>query len=603
MANRPLYNGTARVGVDNNQGSPLTNGFVFRAKVGSAPNAGDEAIANSPFQAKAGDALTIFYDIRKYGAGVEVDTPNFAQLLVLSTLSGTAAFDSGDLIGGALPLTGSFNVTISEVGTYEIRLVMRLDGATGANSWSADSDGAFSRGAAVGIVRLAYADKGRLRYGTDLTAITLTERENALPAKLAIKMNAGLTATEEALRVALDFLHSRRTGSLDTATTSVRQRRNGTAMVDSAVSVSNPTAMDAQTDIRVNQINYPTLVDTLYDVLSVVGNVSNLHTNNTPEYAALADPAEASGAWMHFTGAGAGLALIDFQTVAKLAGYTANANATIENTHAQDSDTYAEDGAKVPTGPETADYVATAQNMTVKSGRILNSRGEPLGGIFISTQVVYEPSGSVRDSWGIDNAVFKTLANGWQDQSRVVQVVTPPAGVHRLMASGYFPAGTLSTPATREVFATRTEQGAPGAPPDLAKGRNWIAPASFFRAVVVVPPVVPEGLLVDFSVHVFNKSVEIDADLLPVCRVFKSRQGFETAAFATPVLTKRAGTTGIYDGSFTPSLLADKSIPEIYEVSASATVLGFPKTFGDALIAVAKNRHDKYAFNPTGLEK
>lgn len=586
MANRPLYNGTARLGVDNNVAEPLLNRFTFRVKVGAAPDPANENIDNTTFQAKAGVAVTIHYDIRKFGSGAEADTPTEAFIRIFGEGLANVASSPDLVAGGALPRTGTFVFTPANSGTFWVLLEMRRIIA-GVTQWAADNNdlAVFVAGT---MTRRFTADKGRLRAGVGVNALTITERGNPIVDPFAVRMNAAQTATEESVRYNVTMSHDPQVQRA----LAVRNRRNGLITLDAVAAPSPSTAAFTQ-DFKVNQLNYPTLASQLYDAVLFISEASLIHTGNTPQYSGLGDPASASGAWTHFTDVGAGLTLESFQSVARLASHTVNSLVTIDNTFADFSDEYTEDANGFPTGTENIEYVATDKNMTVKVVGVKNARGEPLGGIFVTINVVHEASGAVRDTWGIDNSTYRTNALGHQSAPKVVTVSTPPGGLHKIDASAYFPSGSFSVPASRELLATRIEQGSPGVPAaDASKGKNWIPPASFFVANVVVAPVVKAGQLVNFIIHIFNKIPEIDADVIPVCKVYKSLAGDEAPPFDVPVLTKRAGTTGIYDGSFTPSTLANPAVPEIYEVAVGATVISFTKVYSAAVMAVELNNHE-----------
>lgn len=53
--------------------------------------------------------------------------------------------------------------------------------------------------------------------------------------------------------------------------------------------------------------------------------------------------------------------------------------------------------------------------------------------------------------------------------------------------------------------------------------------------------------------------------------------------FASPVLTKRAATTGVYDGAFTPDAVTPGALADTYEIALAVAVGGFTKRYGDAI--------------------
>lgn len=597
MAVRPLYNGTARVQADNNPAAqPTLNRYTFRVRVGAAPDTANEDISNTTFEAKAGTTLTLHYDIRKFGDGPGLDDPDEARIRIYrdddsnDARTGAVA-ESADLIGdNALPRTGTFDFTPTESGTYRIQLEMQQgNGNFGATSsdWRIISDGFFNRGGISSITRVISQDKGRLRFGHDISTVGVTERGSAAPSVFALTMNSGGTDLEEAVRV--DVTQDK-TQNKQTATEvyKIKQRRNvgGTIDVNDTGTILSGT--QHRTENKVGLLRYPVNnADTVYDVVVKVESNSALHANNTRQYDALGGQA-ASGTWVYFTGAGAGLTLTDFQTVTKTASFTVNPGGSIENVFVKKASTYSEDGSQIPVGSEDFSFIATADNMNVKCGRVLNARGQVLRGIFVHCTVVHEGSGSTRDSWGVNDANFKTLANGWVDEPRTVVVSTPPAGVHRITATAYFPGSAFGPPELREFSLVRTESGSPSS---ASAGKDWIAPATFARSECLIDQVVKAGSPVPFVFAVFDKDpdesiVFRDADSVPACKVYKKTSTGELLLFASPALTKRAGTIGLYDGTFTPSAITAGGAPEAYEVLADVTVGSFKRRYGESLMAI-----------------
>jgi hypothetical protein len=587
VAVRPLYNGSARVGVDNGQAGGLRNAFVFRAST-AAIDTGVETVANATFEAEAGQSITLNYDIRKFGDALEQGTPTFAVIRVYNDDDNNdartgAVAESADLIGGnVLPRTGAFNFTPGTAGTYRVQLEMQKDnGDFGATSddWRAQSDGNFQRGALANPTQAFARDKGRIRAGLRVLAGVVTRQDGSpAPTVFAFTMNAAGTAAEEGVQATITFSHD---SNKTTANEIYRLSavRDGTNTVDVTTDSVRIAATQHRITRTITQIVYPVLGPQLYDGRVTVENASALHANNTRQYDALGGQA-ANGGWTYFTGATAPMTLIDYRTAERQDAYTVNSSGSIEDIHCAFSDEYAEDGAQIPTSTERADYVATDKNMTVKSGRVLNARGEPLRGLFLASSVVHEASGVGRDSWGQDATAFKTLANGWQDDARVVVVSTPPAGVHKVTAEAYFPSGTLATPASRQFYATRIEDGAPASVDD---GKNWIAPASFSNAILVIRQVNKGGVVVALTVKVYNKDAAIDADAIPTCQVFKNRSA---VVHASPVLTKRPDVTGVYDGEFTPDAVSS-GVADTYEIAITVAVSGFTRRYGDAIDVVA----------------
>lgn len=215
MAVRPLYNGSARVAVDNGQAGALRVAFAFRVST-AAIDPGVETIANSTFEAEAGVGIVLNWDVRKFGDGVEVGTPDFAIIRVFldddsnDGRTGEEA-NSGDLINAALPLTGTYTFTPTKSGTYRIALEMQKDNAdfgAASDDWRALSDGSFQRGGIAGPTQASAQDKGRLRYGAQVTAYEVTKQDGAAaPNPFAFVMNAGGTAAAEGARITTTQSH------------------------------------------------------------------------------------------------------------------------------------------------------------------------------------------------------------------------------------------------------------------------------------------------------------------------------------------------------------------------------------------------------------
>jgi hypothetical protein len=593
MANRPLYNGSARAIADNNPVGEATRvSFNFRASVG-AIDTGVETVGNATFEAEAGQAIVLNYDIRKYGGGVELDTPTTAVIRIFpdddsNDVRTGAVFESSDLIGGnALPRSGTVSFTPATAGTFRVQLEMQQGngnfGAT-ADDWRIISDGSFQRGGLSSVTRAVAQDKGRLRAGLQVTAHTVKTQADADPASgvFAFTMNAAGTASEESVRVTWTLSHdSNKTSATETYRTSAR--RSGTSTIDTFNATSRISASQHRAERKVSLLNYPTAASQLYDSVLTVENDSALHANNTRQYDGLGGQS-ASGKWTYFTVASAPLNRSDFRTVEKASSYTTNTGGSVENIFCDRADEYTEDANKVPSGTENEEFIATDTNMTVKSGRVLNARGEPLRGVFVVTTVRHESSGVQRDQWGTDSASTKTLANGWQDDAHVVTVSTPPSGTHSVEAVAYFPAGTSGSPASREFYASRMEQGTPN-PGEVHKGKKWPAAASFSIAHVALFEVVHGGAACNFTVRVFDKESPVAADTTPTCRIVKAHGNY-AAPFATPVLTPRAGQTGVYEGSFTPDAVA-AGARVAYEIFVTATVRGFTRVYWNDLMALA----------------
>lgn len=593
MANRPLYNGSARIVADNNPaGEPTRVSFNFRASVGSI-DTGVETIGNATFEAEAGQAIVLNWSVRKYGGGVELDTPTSARIRIFSDDDSNdsrtgAVFESADLINGAaLPLSGSVSFTPATAGTFRIQLEMEQGGGNfgaTADDWRIISDGLFNRGGLSTITRAAAQDKGRLRAGLQVTAHLVKTQADLDPASgiFAFTMNAAGTASEESVRSTWTLSRdSNKTTSTETYRTSAR--RNGTSTIDTFNATTRISSSQHRAERKVNLLNYPTAASQLYDAVLTIENDAALHTNNTRQYDGLGGQS-ASGKWTYFTSATAPLTLVDFRTAERVSSYTTNTGGSVENIWCDRSDEYSEDANQIPTGAENEEFIATDTNMTVKSGRVLNARGEPLRGIFLTTTVRHEQSGVSRDQWGTDSSTFKTLANGWQDEAHVVTVATPPSGTHTVEAVAYFPSGTFGSPASREFSATRLEQGTPD-PGEVHKGKKWPAAASFSIAHVAAMEVTHGGVVSNFVVRVFDKDQPVAPDATPTCRIIKGH-GIYAVPFVSPVLTPRAGQTGVFEGSFTPDVATDgERVP--YEIFVTATVRGFTRVYWNDVIAIS----------------
>lgn len=620
MASRPLYNGAARACTDNNLGGALLNEFCIRAQVGAALGTGSDAIANTTFEAKAGGALTIHYDVRKFGAGLEADTPTEGRVFVfladdLNDAVAGAALDSGDVVAGnALPRVGSFTFTPSQSGTYRLACWMRRVGTPSTKDWAAHSDGAASFGALADQKRAIFQDKGRLRYGHDLNSVTVTERGAAAPAKFAVTMNAVETALQESVRIESVQSHSQNKIVAGVHTYQFKQRRNGGATIDVNVETTIQNATTHRTEVVVDRLSFPNEgVNQGYDVVVAVEELSLLHLNNTPQYSGLGGQA-ADGAWVYFTAAGAGLTLTDYKTVTKLASHNVDAGGSIENVGAYSAALYAEDANGIPTIAEKFSFIFTDDNMTVKMGRVLNSRAEPLAGIFVVGQCVHEASGQNLITWGNNDAGFKTRPNGWQLASRTIQVTTPPAGIYKLIANAIFPGTAFGTPAARTFAAERIESGSPAA---VGSGKDWIAPASFSTAWHAIPDPAQGGQAHVVTLTVFDKAANGDivyrnADVIPVIGVWKrNRTTYAMEAHSAPAATAIA--TGQYIFTIVPDVV-ELGARDIYQIAADVTVGSFKRRWVEDVTVYAFNHashnHDGQAssktktfFDPTGLFK
>lgn len=593
MATRPLFNGATRVMVDNNAIPALLNEFCFRAQVGSAPNGSTNTIGNITFQATAGSPLTIYYDIRKNGGGVQQDTPTEGRVFVFNTddsndAVGGAVLDSGDLIAGAsLNISGNFVFTPTQSGTYRLTCWFRRVGTPSTKDWSAHADGGASFGALSDPRRASAQDKGRLRFGHSILTTGITERGSASPAKFAVTMNTAGTALQEAVRADVTQSATQNKQVAGVNTYKVKQRRNGTSTIDVNVETTIQSGTAHRTETVVDRLSYPNEgVNQSYDTLVVVERNSTLHDNNTPQYTGLGGQ-DADGVWVHFTGVGAGLTLTDYKTVTKLATHNADAGGILENVGAYSAKNYTEDANGVPTVPEVFSFIFTDDNMNVKSGRVLNSRSEPLKDIFIVGEVIHEASGTNLITWGNNDPSFRTRVNGWQNGIRTVTVTTPPAGIYRITATAHFPGTSFGTPAQRQFSIARAEQGSPAG---IGAGKDWIAPASFSTAWVVGEEPMKGGVLKNITLNVFNKDVSgnmvfTDADFVPTVYIGKRNLATGIVAdFATPTAVWIA--TGQYQFPFTPDVVATGT-KDVYFVAADVTVGSFKRRWGENITAVS----------------
>lgn len=620
MASRPLYNGTARAATDNNLGGALLNEFCIRAQVAAAPGTGSDAIANTTFEAKAGVPLTIHYDVRKFGSGLEADTPTEGRVFIFNTDDSNdattgAVLDSGDVIAGnSLPRTGSFTFTPSQSGTYRLACWMRRSGTPSTKDWSAHSDGASSFGALADQKRAIFQDKGRLRYGHDADSLTVTERGSAPPSKFAVTMNTAQTALQEAMRIESVQSHSQNKIVAGINTYQFKQRRNGGSTIDVNVETTILNATTHRTETVVDRLSYPNEgVNQSYDIVLVVEDASLLHLNNTPQYSGLGGQA-ADGVWVYFTGVGAGLTLTDYKTVTKLASHNVDAGGSVENIGAYSAALYAEDANGIPTVAEKFSYIFTDDNMTVKAGRVLNSRSEPVAGLFVVGQCLHEASGQNLLTWGNNDIAFKTRTNGWQLAARTVQVTTPPSGIYKLTATALFPGTAFGTPAARTFSAERIESGSPAS---ASAGKDWIAPASFSTAWHTIPDPAHGGQAHIVTLTVFDKATNGDivlrsADSVPSIIVTKrNRITYVMEAHSTPAATLIA--TGQYIFTFVPDAV-ELGARDLYQLAADVTVGSFKRRWIEDVTAYAFNHashnHDGLAsakskafFDPTGLFK
>lgn len=588
MAVRPLYNGTARAATDNNLGGGLLNEFCIRAQVGAAPETGSDAISNTTFEAKAGTSLTIHYDVRKFGSGLEADTPTEGRVFIFNaddSNDATTGFvlESGDVISGAvLPRTGSFTFTPTLSGTYRIACWMRRFGTPATKDWSVHSDGASLFGALADQRRAIFQDKGRLRFGHDLTSLTVTERGNAPPSKFAATMNATQTALQEAVRIDSVQSHSQNKTVAGVNIYRFRQRRNGTSTMDVDGSSTILTATTQRTETLVTRISYPNEgVNQLYDIVATIAELGALHTNNTPQYSGLGGQA-ADGIWIYFTGVGSGLTLTDYKTVTKLATHNVDAGGSYDNIGAYSAATYTEDGNGVPTGAEKFSYIYTDDNMTVKTLGIKNSRAEVMGGVFIVTECIHEASGQNITTWGNNDTAFKTNTLGNQITARTVVVSTPPSGIYKLTGTAYFPGTSFGLPATREFSVTRIESGSPAS---ASTGKDWIAPASFTTSWLVGEDLIKGGVAKTITIAVYDKQsdgsiIYKNADNIPTVSIQKrNRTTYILSDFASPAVTNIA--TGQYKFTFTPDVITDHTLRDTYLMTADVTVGSFKRRWAE----------------------
>lgn len=602
MPSQQLWNGGAQVKLDNGSGLEATrNAFFFRTSVAAVPTT-ETNIGNATFEAEAGIGITLNYDIRKFGGGVELGAPDVAFIRIFKEdddNNGVSVdvdeFQSADLIGGAsLPRTGTVSFTPTKHGTYRIALELRRGtnnfGGT-SQDWRIFSDGGFDRGGLAEMTTSQSTWKGRLRWGVDASTITVTERGSTAPSKFAFTMNAAGIDSEEAVRVDAVFAASQNQQVAGTHTFRLKQRRNGTSTIDVNVASSIVSATQHRSETKVTRISYPNEgVDQSYDVLVTVETNSTLHANNSPQYTGLGGQA-ADGVWTYFTAAPSGGSLTDYKTLTKTATHNVDAGGSVENVGAYSAKNYAEDGDGIPSVAEAFSFIFTDDNMNVKSGRVLNSRSEALGGVFVVTEVKHAASGTNVTTWGNNDAAFKTKTSGagkgWQTTSRTVTVTTPPSGIYTVQATGYFPGTAFGTPASREFGVVRLESGSPAS---ASAGKDWIAPASFSTAFIDVQSVVKGGVAVPFTVSVYDKQadgtiVRKDADSTPTVRVEKRTTSGEYTLHAEPVLTKRAATTGLYDGTFTPDAVSGGNV-DIYQIAADVTVGSFKRRWSEPTTAI-----------------
>jgi len=116
---------------------------------------------------------------------------------------------------------------------------------------------------------------------------------------------------------------------------------------------------------------------------------------------------------------------------------------------------------------------------------------------------------------------------------------------------------------------------------------SYLVDVSQFTALVLHDPVLKGGQVEAFVVATFVASAFLDADGVPACTVYKYTAAGLLTVHATPVLVKRVGVSGLYDGSFTPDVIAAAGAPEKYLVTADVTFGGITRRFGDATMALA----------------
>lgn len=110
------------------------------------------------------------------------------------------------------------------------------------------------------------------------------------------------------------------------------------------------------------------------------------------------------------------------------------------------------------------------------------------------------------------------------------------------------------------------------------------------NVVIVAADVVKGGApvpVVDFTVTVFDGFSFADANFTPTCIIFKWTPVLAYTPHAAPILTKRIGTVGLYDGSFTPDVMAAATPPELYLITADVTVGLDARRWGEAIMAIA----------------
>lgn len=116
-------------------------------------------------------------------------------------------------------------------------------------------------------------------------------------------------------------------------------------------------------------------------------------------------------------------------------------------------------------------------------------------------------------------------------------------------------------------------------------GDQWKHDDSSDWSVSVLPadPVVRQGSVVPFTASISLGGTLVDADAVPSAAVYKRTSSGDLTLHASPTLTKRAATTGLYDGTFTASAIAAAGTPEDYQIVITAIYLSLTRT-GEAKV-------------------
>jgi hypothetical protein len=114
-------------------------------------------------------------------------------------------------------------------------------------------------------------------------------------------------------------------------------------------------------------------------------------------------------------------------------------------------------------------------------------------------------------------------------------------------------------------------------------------PGTLTNVSILVRPVTKDGANVDFIVCVFDGFSFFDADVDPVCNVYRYSASGALLVHAMPILSKRAGTPGLYDGVFTARSLPVGSAPDVYLLTADVTIGADARRWSGVTMSLARH--------------